>query len=126
MGSQKEDPVIMELCASCKQLTDSAITHEGFHYCKECMDSMPVEQPELYGLAFLLATIPFHVGDKVECRTAGQLYDGVGTVAEVDTELKMGGTPVYPAFRVHLEQKAEDFLPDELWYTECCLKRAAS
>jgi hypothetical protein len=114
----------MELCASCKQMREPAATYDNeLHYCKDCLDNAPLPA-EVYAISFLLATIPFNVGDKVECRTAGQLYDGIGTVKEIDTNFKMGGTPVYPAFKVELEEKAEDFLPDELWYTECCLKKA--
>ena len=116
----------MKVCASCKQLREPAATYDGLDYCKDCIDNTPVEQPSFSAMAFLLTTVPFSVGDKVECRTAGQLYDGIGIVKEIDTEFKMGGTPVYPAFKVELEEKAEDFLPDELWYTECCLKKAAS
>jgi hypothetical protein len=114
----------MELCASCKQMREPAATYDELHYCQDCLGSVP-DAPELYGLAFLLATIPFHVGDKVECRTAGELYDGIGTVQEIDTEFKMGGTPVFPAFRVLLEEKAEPFLPDNLWYTENGLKKVS-
>ena len=69
-----------------------------------------------------MATVPFHVGDKVECRTAAALYDGIGTVEEIDIDFKMGGTPVFPAFRVRLEEKSQEDLPDELWYVENCLK----
>lgn len=117
----------MELCASCKEMREPAATYDELHYCKECVQLLPEQQPQIsYAIPFLLATIPFSVGDKVECRTAGQLYDGIGTVREIDTEFKMGGTPVYPAFKVELQEKAEQFLPDELWYTECCLKKTAS
>jgi hypothetical protein len=106
-------------------MREPAATYDGIDYCEECMLLNPIPS-EIRGLAFLLATIPFDVGDKVECRTAGSLYDGIGTVEEVDVNFKMGGTPVYPAFKVHLEEKSEDSLPDELWYTECCLKKAAA
>lgn len=114
----------MKLCASCKQMREPAATFDELDYCEECLENiLPPEQPELLGLAYLLATIPFQVGDKVECRTAGELYDGVGTVKEIDTEFKMGGTPVFPAFRVLLEEKIDKNLPDELWYTENGLKK---
>ena len=112
----------MELCASCNQMSEPAATYYELHYCQDCVSMMPIPS-EVYGLAFLLASIPFHVGDKVECRTAGELYDGIGTVKEIDTDFKMGGTPVFPAFRVLLEEKAESHLPDELWYTENGLKK---
>lgn len=111
----------MKLCASCKQMREPAATQDGLDYCQECVDSFPQEKPEVEGLLYLLASIPFQVGDKVECRTAGTLYDGIGTVEEIDIDFKMGGTPVFPAFRVKLEDKAQEDLPDDLWYTEACL-----
>ena len=114
----------MKLCASCKQMRNSAGTYDDLDYCQECIGMVPI-QSEVFGLAYLLATIPFHVGDKVECRTAGELYDGIGIVQEIDTNFKMGGTPVFPAFRVKFNEKSEVTLPDELWYTECCLKKTA-
>ena len=110
----------MELCSSCKQMREPADTYDELFYCQDCIDAVP-EKPELFGLAYLLATIPFSVGDRVECRTAGELYDGIGVVEEIDLNFKMGGTPVFPAFKVKLEEKSEDSLPDELWYTESCL-----
>jgi hypothetical protein len=117
----------MKLCASCKQMREPAATSDDLDYCEECLATNPQEpRPELVGLAYLLATIPFDVGDKVECRTAGTLYDGVGTVKEIDIDFKMGGTPVFPAFRVELEEKSESSIPDELWYTEMCLTKVGS
>lgn len=113
----------MKLCASCKQMREPAVTQDEMDYCQECVDIGPISS-QVADMLFLLSTIPFNIGDKVECRTVGKLYDGIGTVKEIDTSFKMGGTPVYPAFRVELEEKAEDFLPDELWYTEYCLKKA--
>lgn len=112
----------MKLCASCKQMREPAATYDDMNYCVECLrDVSP--PPEIAGLAYLLATIPFQVGERVECRTAGKLYDGIGTVKEIDISWKMGGTPVFPAFRVDLEKKSDDSLPDSLWYTEACLQR---
>jgi hypothetical protein len=75
---------------------------------------------------FIEATCPFAVGDRVECRTAGVLFDGVGTIDEISTELKNFGTPVYPSFHVVLEEKAYPEAPDELWYQEPQLKKVAS
>ena len=115
----------MKLCASCKQMREPAATYDGLDYCKDCAEEANPYQPELFGLAYLLATIPFDVGDKVECRTAGTLYDGVGTVEEIDIDFKMGGTPVFPAFRVKLEDKSQDDIPDELWYCEGGLTKVA-
>ena len=49
----------------------------------------------------------------------------MGTVEEIDIDFKMGGTPVFPAFRVKLEDKSQDDIPDELWYCEGGLTKVA-
>ena len=38
---------------------------------------------------------PFKPGDVVECRTAGETYDGVGTVHEMDMAFEHGGTKFF-------------------------------
>lgn len=107
-----------ELCEVCRHLRPSAWTDSvGRSYCGECLAE--ADEPTIHpGLAYLDATIPFQVGDRVECRTAGVLYDGVGTVDQVSTELENYGTPVYPSFHVVIEDKAYPEAPDELWYLE--------
>ena len=65
----------------------------------------------------------YHPGDIVEARTAALIYDGIGMVEEMSMELKNGGTPVYPSFRVRITEKAHDEAPDEAWYTEVCLRK---
>lgn len=111
------------LCDSCRELkpvywTDSV----GREYCAECFQILPV--PSAFRMfEFLMATIPFGVGDRVECRTAGALYDGVGVIDQVSMDPKDYGTPVYPSFHVKIEDKAYEGAPDSLWYTENCLRR---
>lgn len=68
-------------------------------------------------------TIPFRVGDRVECRIGGIVYDGIGVIEEISTDLKDGGTWVHPAFLVRFEEKAYDSVPDTQFYTEVCLTK---
>jgi hypothetical protein len=113
----------MSQCFSCKSVhVEIAYTDDDSRgYCDKCFGARPTIPSEFVGLLYLMYTIPFKVGDRVECRTAGYLYDGIGTVQEVSLDPANGGTPVYPAFRVQLEEKAENYLPDDLWYVENCL-----
>lgn len=75
----------------------------------------------LQAVSHLLETVPHAVGDVVECRTAGTLFDGVGRIEAVSFDPAEGGTPVYPSFRVALTEKAYPEAPDYAWYTEICL-----
>lgn len=110
-----------ELCEFCQDLKPVAHTDSvGRTWCAECYSLLTQGQGPL--LEFLALTVPFAVGDKVECRTAGRLYDGIGTVQEVSTDIANYGTPVYPSFRVAITEKAYPTAPDEIWYTEKCLK----
>lgn len=112
------------LCESCRELKPVAYTDPlGRQYCAGCFVNMPV--PTVTRMAeYLLRTIPFQIGDTVECRTAGVLYDGVGTIDDISVELEQFGTPVYPSFHVSLTEKAYDGAPDECWYMETQLRRA--
>lgn len=107
-----------ELCEACRKLRPSAWTDSvGRSYCAECLAE--AEEPTIDPRqAYLDVTIPFHVGDRVECRTAGVLYDGVGTIDAVSKELENYGTPVYPSFHVVISEKAYPDAPDDLWYLE--------
>lgn len=97
------DDLARVLCANCQ--------HSDYH-------------PELLGLAYLQATIPYKAGDRVHASTAGEVYDGIGTVREVSTELRHGGSPVHPSFLVEIDDPANPDAPDKGWYTEPCLRRA--
>ena len=111
------------LCETCRELKDVAHTDElGREYCAECLASNP-DYSIPFMFAYLVATIPFHVGDKVEARTAGALFDGVGVIDKVSVNLSDWGTPVYPSFHVVIEDKAYPEAPDDLWYTESCLTK---
>lgn len=111
------------LCESCRELKVVAWTDPvGREYCLDCAAALPVATPYRI-LDYLAHTIPFQVGDRVECRTAGTLYDGIGTIDEISMDPEKFGTPVYPSFRATITDKAYPEAPDEMWYTEVCLKR---
>ena len=118
-----------DLCGICKTFQEIVYVEDGTNrtFCESCAANEPLTSDEW---SFLLLVAPwspfgppFKSGDVVECRTAGQLYDGVGTVQEIDMDLAHGGTPVYPMWRVTIETKAYPEAPDEAWYTENCLTR---
>lgn len=113
----------MKVCQGCKQGRE-IVTSEvgGLEYCVDCAASLPMPTVAR-AMGYLTATIPFRVGDRVECRLAGEILEGVGTVQEVSFDLENGGTPVYPAFRVVLDEKAYKEAPDEEWATEICLRK---
>jgi len=119
--------VAVDLCWSCRGYREVAWTEESTAraFCAECIAALPPTSEEI-AWAFVLLTIPFRPGDKVEARTAAELYDGIGTVREISMSLEHGGTPVYPTFRVVIDEKAYPSCPDEMWYTECCLTRVGS
>ena len=114
------------VCRGCKHLRPIVhVDDMGLEYCAECTASLP-KPVEVAGLEFLLASIPYTKGDRVECRTAGVMYDGVGTVEEISFEIERGGgTPIYPAFLVKIDEPANDQSPAEGWYHEPCLRRVA-
>lgn len=116
-----------DLCWNCKDYVEIAYTEAGTlrSFCKPCALQLPPTSEEL-ALIFLEVTCPFKVGDKVEARTAGEVFDGVGVVQEISTELRNGGTRVYPSFRVKLETKEHDLAPDEAFYTEICLRKVTA
>lgn len=110
------------LCWSCKGLKEIAFTEDATRrsFCEECIALTPPSSDEM-AVLYLLSTIPFRIGDRVEMRTAGQVYDGVGVITDFSMSLEQGATPVYPTFFVVLEEKAHDEAPDGAWCTECCL-----
>lgn len=113
------------LCASCRGYTEIAYADSvDRQYCVSCALELPDIGPMARAIIFLYLTVPYQVGDVVEARTAGQLYDGIGTVTGVYFDLEHGGSPIYPAFGVHIDQPADENAPLEGWYTENCLRRA--
>lgn len=111
------------LCESCKELKSIAYTDPvGREYCSACLITLPVPAVQRI-LAYLMVTIPFQVGDRVQCRTAGVLYDGIGVIDEVSISPENFGTPVHPSFHVTLTEKAYPEAPDALWYCEKQLRR---
>jgi hypothetical protein len=118
-----------DLCAGCKLFKEIVYTEGGTErpFCEGCSVVQPLTSDE-WALMLLVAPDspwgpPFLPGDKVEARTAGTIYDGIGEVAQMSMSLEHGGTPVYPTFRVILSEKAHDQAPDEAWYTEICLQK---
>jgi hypothetical protein len=111
------------VCESCKELKEIVYADSvGREYCDSCFSTMPVPTPTRI-MDYLLRTIPFRVGDRVEARTAAVIFDGIGTIAEISIEPEKFGTPVYPSFRVVIEEKAYPEAPDERWYMEAQLKK---
>lgn len=73
-------------------------------------------------MAFLAETVPYKIGDKVSCKTGGQIYDGVGHVVKVSFDAADLASPVMPMFLVVLDEKAYPEAPDEIWYSEACME----
>lgn len=116
-----EEPNRVAVCESCRELKEpDHVDKVGRCYCRACWAVLdPGPSPTTQAL---LATIPFKVGDRVECRIAGVLLAGVGTIDEVSTDLAKFGTVVYPSFHVRIEQKAYLDAPDDLWFMERQIK----
>lgn len=110
------------ICWSCKGIRDIAYTDEAErNYCQECVGALPLPRVAAL-LDFLQATVPYKVGDRVACRIGAVVDAGVGTVAEISTDLERGATPVVPMFRVVIDEPAYPEAPRESWYSEVCLK----
>ena len=115
------------VCESCRKLKPVAWTDTlERDYCPECVEmfQQAMQPRSSWMMTYLMATIPFQVGDRVRCYTAGALYDGIGTIDEISFEPEKYGTPVYPSFHVVIEEKAYPEAPDALYYTETCLHKA--
>lgn len=111
------------LCEICKNLKDTAYTDPvGREYCTDCFSSLPIPTASRI-VEYLMLTIPFKIGDRVECRTAGALYDGIGVIDEISIEPEKFGTPVFPSFHVIIDEKAYPECPDSIWYMETQLKK---
>lgn len=72
--------------------------------------------------AFLTATVPYSEGDRVACKTGGQVYEGVGRVVRVSFDPGDLASPVMPMFLVKMEDKAYPEVPDEVWFSEICME----
>lgn len=111
----------MNLCQGCKTLREIVWTDDvGRTFCADC--ALIPSAHDVAIMAFLAATVPFHEGDEVDCWTGAQVYDGSGHVVEVSFDPKDLATPAIPMFRVVMDDKAYDECPDELWYSEICMK----
>lgn len=111
------------LCWSCKGLKEIVTTDElGRGFCSICLQALP-EPRELQLARWVAATCPYSVGDRVRCYLGGQVYDGIGTIEEVSTDPKDLATPLVPMFRVAMQEKEYDSVPDVTWYSEPCLTK---
>jgi len=114
--------MISTVCWGCKRLAEIVHTdHLGFDYCADCA---PVPR-EVGAIQFLLATPPFEKGDRVECRTGAEIYEGIGTVEDMSFDFEHGGSIVYPAFLVKIDEPANEYSPAEGWWNEVCLTKVA-
>jgi len=93
------------------------ITERG--YCTACAANETTSTRHVH-LQWLSTVLPLEVGERVECRTVGEIYDGDGEIIEISTEIRRGGTPVHPAYLVRLDDGRE------WWYTSVCLTRVTS
>lgn len=124
-----------DICHGCKAYREIVYREDGTDrpFCRDCALQLPPSSEELAQL-FLNLTVPFKIGQKVIAKQVvacdGEAIDfrteGTGEVLEVSTDLRHGGTPVYPTFRVRIDDKRHDEAPDEAWYTEICLERVKS
>lgn len=110
------------VCHGCKQLKELVYTDElDREYCKRCNADLPVPS-EVLGLEYLMASVPYEEGDRVECRTAGVIFDGIGIVQDISFEIaRGGGTPIFPSFLVKIDEPATESSPEQGWYHEICL-----
>ena len=113
----------LSLCWGCKKIRVIAVVDGASRdYCRDCASLMP-ESREAALLSFLALTVPYKEGDKVSCKTGGQVYDGVGHVVRVSFDPEDLASPVVPMFLVALDDKAYPEAPDEVWYSEVCMER---
>lgn len=123
-GGGSAAPVTVAVCQLCKGVRELVTYDETIRQgrCADCVGTMPLDSRQAAAL-FLMATIPFKVGDRVEVRLAGELYEGVGVVREVSTDLEHGATLVHPTFKIEMLEKAYSEVPAFEWATENCLTR---
>lgn len=116
-----------DLCWNCRSYKEIAYIEAETerHFCMECALQLPINSEDLAQL-FLSVTVPFDVGERVQAWTGGQVFDGTGVITEISTNLRNGGTNVYPTFHVAIDAKEYPEAPDEAWYTEICLKKVSA
>lgn len=111
------------LCYSCRTLGEMVTVDQLERgLCADCVDEQPPSREQLLA-TYLVNTIPFSVGDRVEGRTAAEHYDGIGVIEEISTDPKDLATSVIPMFRVRMIDKAYPEVPDEIWFSEVCLTK---
>jgi hypothetical protein len=111
------------LCEICKNLKETAYTDPvGREYCTDCFSYLPVPTASRI-VEYLMLTIPFKVGERVECRTVGVLFDGTGVITEISIDPETFGTPAFPSFNVVIDDPAYPEAPKSCWYMETQLKK---
>jgi len=109
------------VCFGCKHLRETVLTDSlGRSFCPDCVTSRP-EGRTMLAAAWAASSMPYRVGDKVACKTGGQIYDGIGHIEEISVDPKDLASPVVPMFRVAIDEKSYPEVPDEVWYSEPCL-----
>lgn len=102
-------------CGNDSAFTDKITLRD---YCLECSLDPKRSSMNVY-LQLIDLTIPFVVGDRVDCHQAGDKKRplGTGIIVEIDTDFKEGGTPYYPVYRVEFEEQ------EDKWLTAICMRR---
>lgn len=116
----------MIFCWGCKHLKPLAYTDVlARAFCPECAvlaDGGGLTAQD--GREFLRVTVPFEVGDHVECRLAGERYEGTGKITTVSMDYHDGGTPVMPIFHVVFDEPGRGGKPDA-WLCERDLQKVS-
>lgn len=115
----------MIVCWGCHRPKEIVHTDPlGRRFCQACMVIVGLGGGETAGREFLLVTVPYEKGDRVDCRLAGERYDGRGTITTVSMDLKDGGTPVNPIFHVAFDGGEPEAKTDG-WYCEADLTKVS-
>jgi hypothetical protein len=116
---------MIDVCWGCKHRRDIVHTDPlARRFCQECAAITQMGDNEKLARAFLAVTVPFEVGDRVECRTAGERYDGTGVIDKMSMDLRDGGTPVIPLFHVNFDTAAREKYDG--WYSEYDLTKVGA
>lgn len=113
-------------CWGCKHIKELVHTDPlSRRFCNDCLEVTRMSPNQVLSVAFLAATVPFEIGDHVECRTAGERYEGTGKIVKVSMDLKDGGTPVIPMFHVVYDRDHSAHDRDDGWFSEYDLVKVA-
>lgn len=114
-----------QLCWGCHQIKEIVHTDPlARRFCEKCMKIVGLGGGEIAARKFLLVTVPYERGERVDCRLAGTRYDGRGTITTVSMDIRDGGTPVNPIFHVVFDGGARADKSDG-WYCEADLTKVS-